>query len=69
MDFFASERLFLINPAMDGTASAGTGLRGERSGRKSLVEDHVSVLPDVTVDVTVESSYLVMSYFMVTFAL
>ena len=30
--FFASERLFLLNPAMDGTASAGTGFRGEGSG-------------------------------------
>ena len=43
-DFIASERLFLDNPTMDGTASAGTGLRGVRPERFSLVGDHVSVL-------------------------
>lgn len=37
--FFASGRLFLINPTMDGTASAGTGLRGVRSRRSCLVSD------------------------------
>ena len=33
---------------MDGTALAGSGLRGDRQVRYDLVGDHVAVLPDVT---------------------
>ena len=40
-----SERLFLINPTMDGTASAASVLRGDGQELYDLVGDHVSVLP------------------------
>ena len=42
--FIASERLFLDNPTMGGTAPAGSGLRGDGQKLYDLVGDHVSVL-------------------------
>ena len=52
--FIASERLFLDNPTMGGTAPAGSGLRGDGQELYDLVGDHVSVL-SVHHDVTLVS--------------
>gem|GEM_PF-6248486 len=41
---------FSITPRWSETASTGTGLRGDRPMRHSLVGDHAAVLPDVCPD-------------------